>query len=45
MPKIYISNTFATTFSKSMTLKTNIDPDKYGSNYTNTVSLNFHGIF
>ncbi|MCR8539392.1 MAG: TolC family protein [Prochlorococcus marinus CUG1439] len=40
-PKIYISNTFSTTFSKGDSLSTSIDSKKSGSNYTNTVSLNF----
>ncbi len=40
-PNIYISNTFASTFSKGESLSNNIDPDKSGSNYTNTISLNF----
>ncbi len=40
-PKIYISNTFASAFSKGDTLSTNIDSKKSSSNYTNTVSLNF----
>ncbi len=40
-PKIYISNTFASDFSKGDTLSTNINSEKTGSNYTNTISLNF----
>jgi len=40
-PNIYISNTFASTFSKGDSLSTNIDSEKSASNYTNTVSLNF----
>ena len=40
-PNIYISNTFASTFSKGESLTTNIDFEKSGSNYTNTISLNF----
>ena len=40
-PKIYISNTFASTFSKGDSLSTSIDSEKSGSNYTNTISLNF----
>ena len=40
-PNIYISNTFASTFSKGDSLSTNIDSEKSGSNYTNTISLNF----
>ena len=40
-PNIYISNTFSSTFSKGDSLSTNIDSKKSGSNYTNTISLNF----
>ena len=40
-PNIYISNSFASTFSKGDSLSTNIDSEKSGSNYTNTISLNF----
>ena len=40
-PNIYISNTLASTLSKGESLSTNIDPEKSGSNYTNTISLNF----
>ena len=40
-PNIYISNTFSSIFSKGESLSTNIDPEKSGSNYTNTISLNF----
>ncbi len=40
-PKIYISNTFASTFSKGDSLSVEIDSGKSGSAYTNTVSLNF----
>ncbi len=40
-PKIYISNTLSSTFSKGESLTTNIDSEKSGSNYTNTISLNF----
>ena len=40
-PNIYISNTLSSTFSKGDSLSTNIDSEEYGSNYTNTVSLNF----
>ena len=40
-PTIYISNTIASTFSKGDSLSTNINSEKTGSNYTNTVSLNF----
>ena len=40
-PNIFISNTFSSTFSKGDSLSTNIDLEEYGSNYTNTISLNF----
>ena len=40
-PIIFISNTLSSIFSKGDNLSTNIDPDKSGSNYTNTISLNF----
>ncbi len=40
-PNIYISNTFASAFSKGDSLAREINSDKYGSSYTNTVSLNF----
>ncbi|MBO6971221.1 MAG: TolC family protein [Prochlorococcus marinus CUG1431] len=40
-PNIYISNTFASTFSKGDSLSSNINSEKSGSNYTNTISLNF----
>jgi len=40
-PNIYISNTFSSTFSKGDSLSTSIDSEKSGSNYTNTISLNF----
>ncbi len=40
-PNIYISNSFASTFSKGDSLSANIDSEKTGSNYSNTVSLNF----
>ena len=40
-PNIYISNTLASTFSKGDSLSTKIDPEKSGSNYTNTIGLNF----
>ena len=40
-PKIYISNTFSSTFSKGEALNTNIDSEKSESSYTNTISLNF----
>ena len=39
-PKIFISNSLSSTFSKGDTLATNIDSEKSGSNYTNTISLN-----
>ncbi len=40
-PNIFISNTFTSSFSKGDSLNTNIDSEKSGSNYTNTISLNF----
>ena len=40
-PNIYISNTFTSSFSKGDSIAINIDSDKSGSSYTNTVSLNF----
>ena len=40
-PNIYISNSLSSTFSKGDSLATNIDYEKSGSNYTNTISLNF----
>ena len=40
-PKIYISNTFSSTFSKGESLSDNIDSEESGSNYTNSISLNF----
>ena len=40
-PNIYISNTFNSAFSKGESLSSNIDSEKSGSNYTNTISLNF----
>ncbi len=40
-PNIYISNTLSSTFSKGESLTTDIDSAKSGSNYTNTISLNF----
>ncbi|MBO8203663.1 TolC family protein [Prochlorococcus marinus] len=40
-PNIYISNTFSSTFSKGDSLSTNLDFKESGSNYTNTISLNF----
>ncbi len=40
-PTVYISNTFSSTFSRGDSLSTNINPEKNGSNYTNTISLNF----
>jgi len=40
-PNIYISNSLSSTFSKGDSLSTNIDSAKSGSNYTNTISLNF----
>ncbi len=40
-PNVYISNTLSSTFSKGDSLTTNIDYEKSGSDYTNTISLNF----
>ena len=41
-PKIFISNTFSSSFTKGDSLtSTFIDSDEYGSSYTNTISLNF----
>ena len=40
-PNIYITNTFASNFTKGESLTIDIDSDKSGSNYTNTISLNF----
>ncbi len=40
-PNIYISNTFTSSFSKGDSLSVKIDPEKSGSSYNNTVSLNF----
>ncbi len=40
-PNVYISNTFTSSFSKGDSLSDRIDPEKSGSSYTNTVSLNF----
>ena len=40
-PNIFISNSLSSTFSKGDSLATNIDSEKSGSNYTNTISLNF----
>ncbi len=40
-PNIYISNSLTSTFSKGDSLATYIDSEKSGSNYTNTISLNF----
>ena len=40
-PNIYLSNTFSSVFSKGESLSNNIDYGASGSNYTNTVSLNF----
>ena len=40
-PKIYISNTFSSIFSRGDSLSPNIDSEESGSNYTNTISLNF----
>ncbi len=40
-PNIYISNSLSSTFSKGESLVSNIESEKSGSNYTNTISLNF----
>jgi len=40
-PNIYISNTLSSTFSKGDSLSEVIDSEESGSNYTNTISLNF----
>jgi len=40
-PNIYISNTLSSTFSKGDALSEIIDSEESGSNYTNTISLNF----
>jgi len=40
-PSIYISNALSSTFTKGDSLAVEIDPNEYGSSYTNTVSLNF----
>ncbi len=40
-PNIYISNSFSSSFSRGDSLAIQIDPDKSGSSYTNTISLNF----
>ncbi len=41
-PKIFISNTFSSSFTKGDSLtSTLIDTDEYGSSYTNTIGLNF----
>mgnify|MGYP001367361137 CR=1 FL=1 len=40
-PNIYISNTLSSAFSKGDALSEIIDSEKSGSNYTNTISLNF----
>ena len=40
-PIVYVSNTFSSAFTKGDMSSTLIDPDEYGSSYTNTISLNF----
>ena len=40
-PNIYISNTLSSTFTKGDALSEVIDSKESGSNYTNTISLNF----
>ena len=39
-PNIYISNIFTSSFYKGDSLSVEIDPEKSGSSYTNTISLN-----
>ena len=39
-PKIYISNTFSSNFSKGDSLSPSLDSDKSSSTYTNTIGLN-----
>jgi len=40
-PNIYISNTLSSTFTKGDALSEIIDSEESGSNYTNSISLNF----
>ena len=40
-PKIYISNTLSSSFTRGDSLSQNIDPNESGSSYSNTISLNF----
>ena len=40
-PNVYISNTFTSSFSKGDSLSAEINSEKSGSSYTNTISLNF----
>jgi outer membrane protein TolC len=40
-PNIYISNTLSTTFTRGDALSEVIDSEESGTNYTNTISLNF----
>ena len=40
-PNIFISNTLSSTFTKGEALSEVIDSEESGSNYTNTISLNF----
>ena len=40
-PNVYISNTFSSAFSKGSSLTPDINSEQTGSNYTNTISLNF----
>ncbi len=40
-PVVYISNTFTSSFTRGSTTSTEIDPKQAGTNYSNTVSLNF----
>ena len=40
-PIIYLSNTLNSSFSRGSTLTEEVNPKKTGSNYSNTISLNF----
>ena len=40
-PNVFISNSFSSSFSKGDSLTTNIDFEESGSNYSNSISLNF----
>ena len=39
-PNIYISNSLSSTFTKGDSLALEIDPNEYGSSFSNTISLN-----